>query len=223
MGKLFMYEAVKLAGSMKIDADWSKPKWKNVPAVSISNHMGARPGFLPEVKSKVMYNTENLYVIFHVKDKFVRCVTKYINGPVWEDSCAEFFFAPDTGFPEKYFNLEVNCGGTPLMHYNIVPREKITELDPADIKKIEIAHTLPQVIDPEIKDDVEWSLEYRIPLSFLKKYSHVTTPEPGVIWKANFYKCAENNSNPHFLTWTVVRNPVPDFHLPKFFGQLKFI
>lgn len=223
MKNKYVYEAARLAGTMKIDGDWSKPKWKNIPAVGISNHMGIRPGFFPQVKSKLMYDPDNLYVIFNVRDKFVRCLTKYINGPVWEDSCVEFFFSPDTGFQERYFNLEVNCGGTPLMHYNVIPREKITELDPADIKKIEIAHSLPCVIDPEIKDAVEWTLEYRIPLNFLKKYSHLTPPEPGVIWKANFYKIAGNNSNPHYLTWTVVKNSVPDFHLPAFFGDLKFI
>jgi len=223
MKKEYVYEAERLSGTLKIDGDWSKPEWKNIPAAEIANYMGNRPGFFLNVKSKMMYDKENLYVIFRVKDRFVRCITENINGPVWEDSCVEFFFAPDTGFPDRYFNLEVNCGGTPLMHYNIVPREQITELSPEDIGKIEIAHSLPRLVDPEIKDPVEWSIEYRIPLGLLKKYSYVTPPEPGVTWRGNFYKIAENNSSPHYLTWTVVNNPVPAFHLPQYFGEIKFI
>ncbi len=221
--KEFIYEVRKASGVMKIDADWSKNEWKNIRAVEIKNHMGSLPRFFPEVSSKMMYDDENLWLIFRVKDQFVRCITSDINGPVWEDSCVEFFFAPDTALPGQYFNLEMNCGGTPLMHYNLVAREKINPLDPSEIKNLEIAHTLPKKIDPEIKEPVNWNVECRIPLGFLKKYSKITAPGPGVEWKVNFFKIAENNSNPHYLTWTRVDNPVPDFHLPRFFGKIRFI
>lgn len=170
----------------------------------------------------MMYDDDNIYVIFHVEDQYVRCVAEGINDSVWEDSCVQFFFAPDTKLPEIYFNLEVNCGGTPLMHYNLVPRKDIKTLDVNDIKKIEIAHTLPVKIDPEITKPVTWTIEYKIPLAMISKYSKITYPKSGVIWRANFYKCAEKNSNPHFITWSKITNSVPDFHLPKFFGTLKF-
>jgi hypothetical protein len=222
MVKEFVYKVQRLTGSIKIDADWSKPAWKNVKPVEIKNHMGSLPAFIPEVKSKMIYDKDNLYLIFNVNDRYVRCITKEINGPVWEDSCIEFFFSPDMDYPGRYFNLEINCGGTPLMHYNLVPRKDFISLFPADINNIEIAHTLPQIVDPEIKEPVNWTVEYRIPLELLRKYSNVTAPGPGIEWRANFYKIAEKNSNPHFLTWTLVQNPVPDFHLPRFFGKIRF-
>ncbi len=207
---------------VKIDADPSKNSWKNIRSAEPVNLMGQPPAFVPEVTAKMMYDDDNLYVIFQVNDRFVKCVTSEINGPVWEDSCVEFFFAPIIALPERYFNLEMNCGGTPLMHYNLVPREKIIPLDPADIREIEIAHTMPRVTDPEIPGPVTWCNEYRIPLNMLRKYSNVTSPAPGVEWRANFYKCAENNSNPHFITWNRVDHPVPDFHRPEFFGKIRF-
>lgn len=169
-----------------------------------------------------MYDDENLYIIFLVKDRYVRCITKDFNGPVWEDACVEFFFSPDTIFPERYFNLEINCGGTPLMHYNVIPGKEITKLEINDIEMIEIAHSLPQIIDPEINELVEWTVEYRIPLVMPGKYSKINHPKSGINWKANFYKIAENSSNPHYLTWSIVDNCKPDFHLPRFFGLLKF-
>ncbi|MFC2116505.1 carbohydrate-binding family 9-like protein [Bacteroidota bacterium] len=217
-----VYKVFRLRQSMKIDGDWEKSQWQKIKDVVINNHMGDLPGFLPDVKAKMMYDDENLYVIFLVKDRYVRCITKNINGPVWEDACVEFFFSPDTGFPERYFNLEINCGGTPLMHYNVIPGKDITMLEINDIELVEVAHSLPLIIDPEITDPVTWTIEYRIPVVMLKKYSQITRPEPGISWKANFYKIAENSSNPHYLTWSVVDNPIPDFHLPQFFGQLNF-
>jgi hypothetical protein len=216
------YEISVAAGPLKIDGNWSKSQWKGIPHVDIVNYMGSIPAFSPSVQAKMMYNTDNLFVIFHVKDRYVRCITGECNGPVWEDSCVEFFFAPDPKFPERYFNLEINCGGTPLMHYNIIPNNEIIKIVTDDIKKIEIAHSLPQIINQEITDPISWTIEYRIPVNMLKKYSNVTNPKPGIEWRANFYKIAENNSNPHYITWSVVKNDLPDFHKPQFFGLLRF-
>jgi hypothetical protein len=216
------YKVSRLNGSVTVDGRWDKPQWKNIRPIEIARVMGAKPGFLPVVHAKMVYDDHNLYVIFQVQDRFVRCMTKEINGPVWEDACVEFFFSPDTREPEFYFNLEINCGGTPLMHYNTVPRKVSVHLDSEDIRNIEIAHSLPQIIDPEMTEPLTWTLEYRIPLTLLEKYAPVTRPEKGVQWKANFYKIAENNSNPHYLTWSPVENSIPDFHLPAFFGTISF-
>jgi len=217
-----VYNVERLTQTMVIDADWDKPQWQNARAVEISNYMGTVPEFQPGVKAKMMYDDENIYVIFQVKDRFVRCLTTKYNGPVYKDSAVEFFFSPDSSQPLLYFNLETNCGGTALMQYNLVPRKESTAIDTNDIKQIEIAHSLPRIIDPEISDPVTWTLEYRIPLAMLEKYSLITHPENGVIWRANFYKIAENNSNPHYITWAIVDNSYPDFHLPQFFGKLIF-
>ncbi|MDR2887465.1 MAG: hypothetical protein LBV26_05635, partial [Bacteroidales bacterium] len=60
------------------------------------------------------------------------------------------------------------------------------------------------------------------PIALLQKYSAITAPEKGVEWKANFYKIAENTSNPHYITWAKVDRPRPDWHVPEYFGRLIF-
>jgi hypothetical protein len=217
-----LYNVVQAKQPLIIDADWDKHDWKDVKALEITNMMGDKPLFTPSVQAKMMYDDANLYVIFNVNDRYVRCMVTDINGPVYEEPAVEFFFTPDPDYPDRYFNLEINCGGTPLMHFNDYAIKGNRPLDIDDIKQIEIAHSLPRIVDPEITEPVKWTLEYRIPLSMLKKYSKVVQPEPGVEWNANFYKIAEKGTNIHFLTWSVVDNPVPDFHLPHFFGTIKF-
>lgn len=108
------------------------------------------------------------------------------------------------------------------MHYNTVPRKESKKVENEDLQKIELAHSLPQIIDPEMSDPVTWTLEYRIPFAMLEKFSNVTRPGKGVEWRANLYKIAENSSNPHYITWSVVENDKPNFHMPRFFGILKF-
>lgn len=222
MKNVAAYEIFRAEKPLVIDADWNKPEWGNIKAIDIINPMGEKPLFSPSVKAKMMYDDDFLYVIFHVNDKYVNCKVTDINGPVYEESAVEFFFSPDPEFPDRYFNLEINCGGTPLMHYNDFSKKENRPLDSADIMKIDIAHSLPEVVDPEIIDEVTWTLEYRIPVAMLKKYSRIEDPRPGVKWNANFYKIAEKGTNIHFLTWSLVDNPEPNFHLPRFFGKINF-
>jgi len=219
----FRYGIRRLKGSMRIDADWDKPQWRRVPSVAIEHAMGNKPGFLPKTRAKVLYDDANLYVIFRVEDRYVRAVASGFHGRVWEDACVEFFFAPDAAEPLKYFNVEMNCGGAALMSFNRAPETDHTSLAGDDMRQIEIAHSLPGRIDPEIAEPVTWTLEYRIPLSILEKYAPLTKPEKGVVWRANFQKCAETNSHPHWLTWAKIDYPEPRFHLPQFFGTIEFV
>lgn len=217
-----VYKVSRLKKPLKIDANWEKSQWKKVETIKIDKYMGKVSEFRPEVEAKMMYDSDNVYVIFRVKDRFVKShVTEY-NGNVSGDSCVEFFFAPDSNFPLKYFNLEINAGGTPLIYYISNPWTEFKKLEAENIRQIEIAHSLPSVVDPEIREPVTWTIEYRIPLSMLSKFSNVSRPAPGVIWKANFYKTGSQTSNPNYLTWNFVDNPKPNFHLPQFFGTLKF-
>tara|TARA_R110002111_G_scaffold219852_1_gene282009 strand:+ start:135 stop:968 length:834 start_codon:yes stop_codon:yes gene_type:complete len=208
--------------SMPIDANWDKAQWKKIKPVTLDYKMGDEPKFTPKVQAKLMYDEENIYGIFKVEDRYVRSIVREYNGNVSGDSCVEFFFSPDSDLPLSYFNLEINAGGTPLIFYVSKPWDKFTKLGKEDIEQIEIAHSLPEVVDPEITEPTTWYIEYRVPLAMLKKHSKVTPPKSGTIWKANFYKTGSRTSNPNFLTWSYVDNPKPNFHLPQFFGTLKF-
>lgn len=216
------YLVSKLKKPLKIDANWDKAQWKKIETIKIENYMGTVSPFKPTVEAKMMYDDENVYIIFRVKDRFVKSSVTKINGCVSCDSCVEFFFSPDMNEPLKYFNLEINAGGTPLMQYATMPRKQYINLDPEVIKQIEIAHSLPSVVDPELTEPTTWTIEYRLPLSVLRKHANITNPAPGVVWKANFYKTGSKTSNPNYLTWNFVDNPRPDFHLPQFFGIIKF-
>ena len=222
MKEVPLYEVPHLSQPLSIDGRWDKPAWNAVPTLRVTHYMGKEPDFRPEVEAKMQYDTANIYLIFRVHDRFVRAIAQEINGPVWEDSCVEFFFAPDTDQPTHYFNLEINAGGTPLMHYNVVPREKVSVLPAEAIRRVEIAHSLPAKIDPERTDPVIWTVEYRIPVDLLQAHASVISPSPGVVWRGNFYKIAENTSNPHYITWAPINLPKPDFHAPRFFGELRF-
>jgi len=216
------YHVKALSGKITLDADWDKPVWSDVEAVALTHYMGQKPAFSPVTHAKLMYDENHIYGIFRVQDKFIQSKVLEINGNVSGDSCVEFFFSPDAENPLKYFNLEINAGGVPLLHYVKQPRKNYEVLEPESIKKIEIAHSMPKEVFPEITEETVWAIEFKVPLDMLRQYGPVTTPAPGVTWKANFYKTGSQTSNPNYFTWNFVDNPRPDFHLPQFFGTLIF-
>lgn len=213
-----VYHVARMDACVSVDAEWGKEAWKKSSVVKMNNVMGAYPAFFPEAMARIGYNDSGLMVIFKVRDRFVKSVEKEFNGPVYRDACVEFFFSPGKATFSSYFDLEVNCGGTPLMWY--VPA--IKGLPDADMREIRIAHSLPAVVLPEITDTVTWTVECFIPFSVLQKYRAFRKPARGDVWRGNLFKTAGNTSNPHYLTWSRVVSDNPNFHLPRFFGILKF-
>ena len=213
---LLRYKVKKSMKMVDVNDKWNASAWKGVKSVKIRNYMGQVPTFKPMAEAKMVYDEDYIYVIYRVKDRYVKSITEKINGPVWKDSAVEFFFSPESDNPINYFNLEINCGGTPLFHH------KKNRPSVEDIQKIEIKASLPKRVDPEIAEPVTWTISFKIPLNMLEKYTNVVRPKPGVLWRANFYKIAELSSNPHYITWNEVKNDKPQFHLPQFFGILAF-
>jgi len=220
--KKYVYKINPVAQPITINADWNKKIWNDTESVRLINYMGDKPTPFPEVQVKVRYDDKNIYVIFKVNDRYVRAVAKENNGKVWEDSCVEFFFAPGPDIERGYFNVETNCKGIILMNFSKKGSDKRGSISSEDISKITIAHSLSKNTETEIMEPVTWTLEYKIPFSMLAKYIKVEKPGKGINWRANFYKCGDETSHPHWLTWAPIINPTPNFHLPEYFGWLEF-
>jgi hypothetical protein len=216
-----VYHVKKVNEPVAIDGTWDAGLWKNVTPLDINLYMGEKPEHQPKTQAKVLYDANAIYVTFRVEDKYVRAVAAH-QGPVCTDSCAEFFFTPGTDTAKGYFNIEMNCGGTMLFHHQIVPRVDSKDISQTDCDKMTVYHSLPKNIDPEIKEPTTWIVQYRLPFDILENYAKIVRPAPGVVWRANFYKCADHTSHPHWLTWAKVNRPTPNFHVPECFGKLIF-
>lgn len=218
------YHVKRVAEPVPVDAGWDAVPWNGVEPLELKHYMGSKPEHFPRVQAKMAYDAQAVYVMFRVDDNYVRAVAQRHHGAVYRDSCVEFFFAPGTDTAKGYFNLEMNCGGTMLLHYQLVPRKNLVPFTEQEIETIDVAHSLPKIVDPEIRKPTTWTVAYRFPVELLEKYfpSKVAQPGPGVTWRANFYKCADATSHPHWLTWAPVKRPRPDFHRPEFFGRLHF-
>lgn len=212
----------RVKGKLTIDADWDKAAWKDVKPLAVEYYMGKEPEHQPKAQVKVAYDDEALYLIWKVEDNYVLAKRTKHGEDVWRDSCVEFFFTPGGDPAERgYFNLESNATGVKLFGPHIPgrPEEPFTA---DEFARMTTASSLKGPIDPERATPTTWTLEYKIPLSLLEKRAKVDKPAPGVTWRANFYKCADGSSHPHWLTWSPVHHPEPSFHLPQHFGIVEF-
>jgi len=216
------YIVKKASQSFKPDGNWNKKQFAGVEAVRLNNFMGAKPAHFPQVEAKLAYDDNFLYVIFKVDDNYIKAVNTEYDSSVCRDSCVEFFFTPSTDIEQGYFNAEINCCGTILLRHQKARGAETVVVSKADAEKFEICSTFKGKVEPEITKPTQWLIEYKIPYEVLKKYAPVMNPSAGVQWRANFYKCADGTSKPHWLTWNKVELPQPDFHRPEFFGTLEF-
>jgi hypothetical protein len=179
----------------------------------------------PRTGLRLGYGNAGLFGWFEVEDRWLRCVHRGWQAPVWRDSCVEVFLQP---LPAGgYFNFEFGAGGALLAGYVTDPARAAngalraaTPLDPVQCARVAIASSLPALIEEEIAEPVRWQLAFHIPFAVLEPFTGPLRVMPGTRWRGNFYKCGDDTSHPHWAAWAPVDEL--NFHLPRCFGELVF-
>jgi hypothetical protein len=169
--------------------------------------------YKPKVNFSIAYDSANIFLKYYVTEKFIRAANGFINEPVYEDTCVEFFI--NFNKDPAYYNFEFNCIGNCLAGFGKgkTGRQLLSQ---EAISKIKY-----QVSIQNAEDDLKyWELAVAIPFTVFS--NHIITSLKGKECNVNFYKCGDMLKEPHFLTWSNIQSPEPDFHLPDFFGVLVF-
>lgn len=172
--------------------------------------------YAPQVRFGIGHTGREILLRFEVREEAVRAVAATDNGPVWQDSCVEFFISLDGTW---YYNFEFNCVGTKLLGYRKI-RPEFTHGSPEIMDSIAVRPSLGSEPIALREGDIRWSLEASIPVSAF--FRDEIRDLSGLVARANFYKCGDALPTPHFLSWSPIDAPDPDFHLPAFFGEIRF-
>lgn len=168
----------------------------------------------PDVQFSIAHSSDAVFIKYFVKEKTIRAVNNTLNSPVYNDSCVEFFIR----FHDEaaYYNFEFNCIGTHLIGYGTDKTNR--NLLPTDVsQQIKYKSVLTNDHNHQI---IGWELTLMIPVTAF--YFHNIQSLNGQHCAANFYKCGDELPEPHFVTWSNIQWPQPNFHLPQFFGTLEF-
>lgn len=145
----------------------------------------------------------------------MRAVNYKDNDPVWQDSCVEFFV--QVPGEKEYYNFEFNCIGTALGGKR-ENRNAAVHLSPECLKSIKRYASAGNKPFQEMEGLFAWNLLVAIPFELIGLDGN-NLPEK---LYANFYKCADGTSLPHYLSWSPIETEKPDFHRPDFFGEIYF-
>jgi Carbohydrate-binding family 9 len=149
-------------------------------------------------------------LLFEVSDNIILGETTKINGPVYGDSCVEWF----CNFGQEiYYNFEFNAIGTPLVQKGKNRKDR-SFLSLESIKTIKIIPSLGKSPIPLIKKNITWKLQIDIPFELFGNDLNINK------LKGNFYKCGDNLPNKHYLSRFPIKSIKPDFHRPEFFQKL---
>ena len=185
-----------------------------VEAQAIANVNWPEYPYAPEVRFHLAHSDKAIAVMFEVTEDHIKAVAMENNGPVWEDSCVEFFATMADG--KRYINIEMNFAGT------ILVGKRLTKADAQHLSETEIATirritSLPhEQIDSHQEGQSWWAIEiipYEI-FGFDQKPDYL---------RANLYKCGDKCDQMHFLSWSPIPLPTPNFHCPDYFGEINLI
>ena len=187
-----------------------------VNEIACVNWPGAYPS-APKVTFKIAHDGSNLFLHFFVEENEVLAKTTEDNGPVWTDSCVEFFMS--FGDSPFYYNAEFSCIGKALLGY----RKDRKDVEHASADVMNLIKRYPSLgSEPFDKKqgDFKWNMLLVIPVSAYWRSG--INSFSGIEARANFYKCGDHLTTPHFLSWNPIHTEKPNFHVPQYFGKLNF-
>jgi len=174
--------------------------------------------YKPDVELSVAYSDHEIFLKYYINESYFKAEKTESNQMVCEDSCVEFFVSPeDDGI---YYNLEFNGIGTCLLGSG-TERDNSTRANTEIISKIRRESSAGKRPFKEKVGDNSWTITIAIPFEVF--FHHKIRDLKGKIFRANFYKCGDMLSVPHYVTWNPVGTEKPDYHQPAYFGLLKFV
>jgi hypothetical protein len=174
--------------------------------------------YKPKVAFSIAYSDHEIFLKYFITENYFKAEKTESNQMVCEDSCVEFFVSPeDDGI---YYNLEFNGIGTCLLGMGTC-RANSTRANPEIISKIRRLTSAGKKPVNEKEGKFGWTITIAIPFDVF--FQHKVKELKGKTFRANFYKCGDRLTVPHYVTWNPVGTEKPDYHQPKYFGLLKFV
>jgi hypothetical protein len=169
--------------------------------------------YRPQVHFSIGHCGASLFLKYYVSESVVRANYFRPNEPVYKDTCVEFFVSFDG--ERNYYNFEFNIIGTCMLNFGN-ERNNRKLISESAISSIRFS----TLIRNDQAGNIYWEIVLSIPLSAFSEHTFNSLKEKQC--RGNFYKCGDDLPQPHFLSWNNVIAPEPDFHLPKYFGEIYF-
>jgi len=213
---MHQYLIRKINHSITIDGSLSNPDWKTAEVVQLVDCVtGEKPNL--KTSFRVLYDDENLYIGYQVKDKKIIANFTERNQPLYEEDVVELFLSP-SGSLHYYYE------------FNFSPKNVIFDaivLNDDGRENIGRGTLLPWVdwncegiqVESVWEENNNWSLTAAIPFKSLHLADN-RTPKSGEVWRANICRIEYGEDETEYSTWSPTG--LVDFHTSERFGALTF-
>lgn len=211
----------RLKGSVTIDGKLDEAVWAKAAVLEPFYKNDGSGKEREHTRVRLWHDDRALYLGWTCEDMDIQATFTNRDSKFWEEEVVEFFVTPAS--LTNYFELQWNpLGGV----FDAIISNK---LDSSGVSKsfegdwsftakgmrsaVKLAGTPNH---PQDKDQY-WQVEVMVPFSDLG----VATPEPGAVWRGNFYRFNRTTGLPvEELSWSPTQ--LPGFHQPSRFGFLEF-
>lgn len=175
--------------------------------------------YKPFAQFAMAYTPSAIIIAYRAKEYDIRAQYTQDQDPVFKDACMEFFIQPADD--SIYYNFECNCLGYILMQAGTTtrPRDEATQAILKNIKRW--TSISREQIRQAGKKATSWEVALIIP--YTSFYMHHIHSLAGKNVRANVYKCGGTKQYTHYVSWSPIKTPKPNFHTPEYFGQMTFI
>ncbi|MDD3244114.1 MAG: carbohydrate-binding family 9-like protein [Eubacteriales bacterium] len=199
--------------------EWKGPQdplpngWESLPKAPIAHfYPGGQPADV-QAYAQVGYNDAGLHVLLAAREWPRVCRVREQGGPVYTDSCLEFFLQPFPMEDDRYLNVEMNAANIMLIGLGTGRQERFQCVQ-LPLCGMNAACSAAQ------SDAPWWAVAYTLPMTLFERHFGRRGLTPGQVMRGNFYKCAEAPGHTHYGMFAPMPGK-PDFHRPELFASLK--
>ena len=185
------------------------PAWEKVPVGAIDRfHWETADPYRPKSFFRFCFvKGKGVFVRLWTDETDTRAVCEARDGPVWEDSCLEVFFAPREN---GYLNVEMNPRGVFLAQWGKGRDGRVFTKTLTDISP---------VVSP-LKRESGWGVELFVPCTLLEALTGMPFPAAAGDYRFCCFKCGDKTARPHWAAFAPMGDNPPGFHNPAHFATL---
>jgi hypothetical protein len=211
------YECRRAASPIAIDGKFDEAAWRVANWTNLRENSEDKQIVTPG-KFAIIYDTENLYIGYDLKDKNILSGIYIRDDRLWVQDVAEIFLSP-MGYQHVYYEFQFNAVEN-IRDIVILHSGKGDEINPlADYNSAtQLKVTVNGTLENNQDTDEGWLAEVAIPFKDLWIASN-NPPRTGDQWKFNVYRIDYGLEEPEMQAWNPAFGP---YHSPWKFGTLIF-
>lgn len=184
LGEQPIFRVAKTTGPMLIDGKLEDESWQHSEVREFKYfYRNDKPNDAQTTKFRMLWDAENLYLFFEMRDKFLTARETSRDGQPYFDDCAEIFLIPVPDSLDTHLGYELNIykASNDFVYFNNFYQERdgiLKSFNP----EFRVEVTFEGTVNDNSDVDEGWNMELAIPISNFDGLAKFVPVKPGNQW-----------------------------------------